>query len=336
MAPVSNVEFHFFGNGKGESTILKTPLGWGVVDSFTYQGRIPTLDFLKSRGVTKLHFLALTHPHEDHFAGMDEIVEYFSSLDGIQEFWRYPGIDAKHLFPLLEMRSKSVPEPRRSRQLAAVGGLKKTFLLLGELIKGKKTELKTAVLGMELLRSEAHDLEIRAISPPGSMSAEAEQVLADAISSKTSRVKAPDWDLNKLSFALQVRESGIEAVLGGDTPAASWEDCISSSSWRRCEARVLKCPHHGSTKDNKDSILDQLHSHGSGLAVLTRYSPSRLPRASALNNLPNRFARVLVLGEEVLKPSKPGAVRLKREFTVERLSVRLDEQDYPSLLKVPG
>lgn len=132
---------HFLGDGKGESIALDTPLGWGVVDCFSYQGRVPVLEFLRNKGVTNLRFLALTHPHEDHFLGMDKLAEYFLAKDGIQEFWRFPALDACRLFPLLKARSQSTPEPFRSLHLQSLDSLQRTFQMLIEPIKAKRTEL---------------------------------------------------------------------------------------------------------------------------------------------------------------------------------------------------
>ena len=84
------LEVHLLGGGKGESVVLKLPDGqWGVVDcysgSVTNPDANPTTQFLRSRGVTTLLFVCLTHPHDDHFLGMVKLIEEFRP----REFWRF-------------------------------------------------------------------------------------------------------------------------------------------------------------------------------------------------------------------------------------------------------
>ena len=78
---------HVFGGGRGESIVIELPTGEvGVIDSFgTHHTGPPTLDFLRARypTLTKLKFVALTHPHADHCMGMFHYFEKF----GVEEFW---------------------------------------------------------------------------------------------------------------------------------------------------------------------------------------------------------------------------------------------------------
>ena len=65
-----------FGPGFGESIVIYIPyLGWGIIDSCLYKVKgntiNPALEYLKSENVTHLSFLILTHPHRDHFQGLN-------------------------------------------------------------------------------------------------------------------------------------------------------------------------------------------------------------------------------------------------------------------------
>src|SRR4051812_33928138 len=99
----SRLTVHVLGAAKGESIILHLPSGqWGVVDC--YAGSVanpqtnPTFQFLKSQGVTELEFLCLTHPHDDHYRGMSQLLESFS----IRSFWRFSGLGGSHFLRLVE------------------------------------------------------------------------------------------------------------------------------------------------------------------------------------------------------------------------------------------
>ena len=59
----------------GGEHLLRLPEGgWGVVDccasSNSDESKNSTLEFLRSRSITDLEFLCLTHPHADHYKGM--------------------------------------------------------------------------------------------------------------------------------------------------------------------------------------------------------------------------------------------------------------------------
>ena len=80
--PAPNVvEVSLFGPGKGESVVVH--LGahrWIVVDSCRDQrsGEVPALEYLRGIGVdlaTEVLAVVATHAHDDHFAGISDIVE---------------------------------------------------------------------------------------------------------------------------------------------------------------------------------------------------------------------------------------------------------------------
>ena len=94
---------HVLGAGKGESIVLRLPDGrWGVVDC--YAGSVadpltnPTLQFLSEQGATELEFLCLTHPHDDHFRGMSQLLETFP----VRYFWHFNGLSGRDFFKLVE------------------------------------------------------------------------------------------------------------------------------------------------------------------------------------------------------------------------------------------
>jgi beta-lactamase superfamily II metal-dependent hydrolase len=101
------LKIHFLNVGHGDCSILEIISGnktiWGVVDSNrpSHWDEVPALKFLKDRTVKKLDFLCLTHPDYDHFSGMIEILDYFSSGDrSIGQFWD-SGSNIEKYFKLL-------------------------------------------------------------------------------------------------------------------------------------------------------------------------------------------------------------------------------------------
>src|SRR3990167_7972796 len=76
-------EITCFGNGFGESIVLHIPdVGWGIVDSCIStkdnNDYVLPLEYLVNvfdcGDYPPLSFLILTHPHKDHYMGMDKLI----------------------------------------------------------------------------------------------------------------------------------------------------------------------------------------------------------------------------------------------------------------------
>ena len=75
------LELYFFNVGHGDSIAIKFPNNtWGVIDCNrnTNETTPHVLTFLLNKKVGNLCFLCITHPHEDHFKGIDKIIEQYS------------------------------------------------------------------------------------------------------------------------------------------------------------------------------------------------------------------------------------------------------------------
>jgi len=93
------IKIHVLNAWAGDSILIEFGDGiWGIVVSnrISKDAPIPALEFLKKenrRGnLKKIIFVALTHPHLDHFRGMPEIFAHFK--EQIDEFWDF-GRDAR-------------------------------------------------------------------------------------------------------------------------------------------------------------------------------------------------------------------------------------------------
>src|SRR5688500_14036107 len=98
---------HVIGEGFGESIVLEMPGGKvGVIDCFCRRLKArsaperlaanPTLRLLRGRlRATRLAFVALTHPHEDHGRGLSHLLEDYSNR--IDEVWMFVGFELVYL-----------------------------------------------------------------------------------------------------------------------------------------------------------------------------------------------------------------------------------------------
>ena len=78
---MSWLEIHVFGaRPMGEGIIIKLPdNSYAVVDCCRRgpAGSInPMVEFLERRGVKELEFACLTHPHEDHYVGLLDVLQF--------------------------------------------------------------------------------------------------------------------------------------------------------------------------------------------------------------------------------------------------------------------
>ena len=48
----------------------------GLIDCKNAFRTNPTINFIKALNLTKIDFILLTHPHQDHFSGFSELLDY--------------------------------------------------------------------------------------------------------------------------------------------------------------------------------------------------------------------------------------------------------------------
>jgi len=68
--------YTFFAVDKGNMTLIAFPNGVSmVVDCRRSETRPSPLEYLKQKGIRRLDFLVITHPHRDHLSGIEEMCE---------------------------------------------------------------------------------------------------------------------------------------------------------------------------------------------------------------------------------------------------------------------
>jgi len=319
------VKIHIFGDSVGESILLESPDGWGMIDCFKYKDTVPPLEFLSSKNVSCLRFLCLTHPHKDHYEGMDKVVDHFLDLEGLDAFWRYPTLSAKEFFAASDFKMSLLRGQTKMELEKAIDGLKRAFDRLSESIKKGRTELRRPDIATRLFTTEtdSEPLLIDSLAPTGAVALQAEQNLVEWWQKREAQNLRPYFNLNKLSLALRVSWAGYNLVLGGDTPSPSWSSSFRSEMFpKKLNCVAYKASHHGSKKDNSKRILTKLTSTGE-VSVVTRYSKSALPREEGLASLRQRFSRLIVLGRANLDQTDHSVKREPR-YSVQRVALELD------------
>lgn len=76
-AESADAEVDFIDVGQGDSTLVCSDGKYMLIDTGDRDGENTLINHLKERGVKKLDYLVLTHPHADHIGEAAEIVEGF-------------------------------------------------------------------------------------------------------------------------------------------------------------------------------------------------------------------------------------------------------------------
>lgn len=92
MAGRNLLGLHVIGEGIGECIILELPnAAPAIIDCGNLEVAAYAVNFIKKDlGWDEVSFIAITHPHLDHFNGLSRILDAFSNrCDGL---WVFPGV----------------------------------------------------------------------------------------------------------------------------------------------------------------------------------------------------------------------------------------------------
>lgn len=91
--------------GQGDSTLIVTEKGKLIlIDTGLEKGRLQVYESLLSLGVKKIDYLVLSHPHDDHYGGIEKLLSYIK----IGEFLYYEGNYSAHSEAFLNRTIKAL------------------------------------------------------------------------------------------------------------------------------------------------------------------------------------------------------------------------------------
>lgn len=290
------LELHVLGGRQGESCVLRLPGGkWGVVDCYTSTPSRPeanpTVALLRHEGVTSLEFVCLTHPHGDHFLGMDQLLNEFPP----RMFWYPPFFGEKvRLAQLLKtLHINAIRSNHDSRRCVA----NELMALVQTYRTNKSIVRKPAVIGTQLYPlplGSLEDVSIFSVAPSGrrmeAYQSELDRCLDDdRIPQKFLKYSAH----NIISIALQICFGQTRIMLGGDVECHGWKDSLAEFGENRVSSHLVKASHHGSSTGFCDGLW-RAFSHGGHLplAVVTPYFAQRLPSQAGLAHIYSHSRRV--------------------------------------------
>ena len=275
---------------QGDSIVIQYegPSGkvFAVIDSNRIQGNPPAaLTKLQELGAESLSFLALTHPHADHYSGLSDIISFYK--DKINTFYCFPlgahlSDDRLKKFASihLELIEKADPTVKgKIVELIKILSLVKIHIGMKQWEEPPGCFTRIAPHGFE-------GVEIYMLLPPARIKGpHFEMIQRGNLDEITT-----DKNINHLSLAFCLRYKGKEIILGGDGSADIWmeQKRFCERSGIQVDAHAVKLPHHGSDKDNSDVVLRHLFgNHDDDLAVISANGNTH-PAASTLVRLGKR------------------------------------------------
>ncbi len=309
LPKLNELEICVFGPGYGESVVLHIPrVGWGVIDSCVarIEETIAVLPFeylseLLTPQYPKLAFVILTHPHEDHYKGLEKLLKDYPG--GIERVCRYAGDGIRELKTYITRQRKA------SRDV--LPGLSEVFRAMETATESgaqlRRLNEMTIVFEKERVEVEGYgttDIRMIALSPSAESIQKYVEILLQAVPLIGKPVKPlKDKYHNLISVALHLKIGALQVVIGSDLEKGSdcktgWDCVVHNRDCPDLWGNLVKISHHGS-EDGFNSLAWKAHtSKGKPIAILTPFCRGNviLPKDGNLENFRELCQKVGITG----------------------------------------
>lgn len=248
--------------GQGDSIILEWKDGEkekvGIIDCNKKSKNNPVRDHIREAGYKEIEFVILSHPHSDHYSGMNELLFFFEENKIVvnkfghtlfilgQDFYRY--------LNWAEINSAAMKELQEL--ITNVGNLRQLGVI-------KKIEFISENWTQEL----SVDVLLKCLSPSQD---EAERYMSIVKMEPEKNKKAASASANHLSTMFSLVRGDNYYLLTADTEATSLERLLNEMQHKEFEQKALQVgqlPHHGSSKNSYDPFWERLKKHDERHAV---------------------------------------------------------------------
>lgn len=305
------IEITLFGPDYGESAILKLPdTGWFVIDSCRFaigsSKVIPSLEYLKAHNANYIEAIILTHPHEDHYLGLAEIIKEYKgriryvcryAAEGLREFKNY--LVQQHIARL-----------RNAHELANV------FKAFEE---AKNSGAWPKHLGelTPIINNPSTSVQVIALTPSGESVKRYTDNLYKAIVKVGQYVQpVPDQLHNLIASAIWISVGSVRIILGSDLEKGmdnltGWYGVLANPNKPNLSVNVIKVAHHGSYSAFCKEAWDEHKANNLPIAILTPYvkGSNFLPKDADIKRLNEVASKVGVTSK--IKYSNPKRVYSK-------------------------
>ncbi len=265
--------------GHGDTIAIKFPNNqWGVIDCNRNAGETEPniLKFLTGVGVKELEFVCITHPHDDHFKGIDRLIEHYR--DTIKAVWLYG----------IRIGSKA----EQNENLSLYKALK-----ICANIKRQRQENIVKVLKRGQVFS-IDEVEINILNPT-------DKILEDLSLSSYDT----DQPYNNSSVIMHLKYKDRIILLGADATVDNWNEVIDVftdlKQKNKLLSNVLKVSHHGSIDNNTKPILTDITRKDDNISIISTDGGKRyksLPSQDVIDFLSSkRKTKVYKTSDLILK-----------------------------------
>lgn len=317
--PESLLGIHVLGGVQGESVVVSMPGDrWGVVDCYT--SRLdspelnPTVHFLRANSVSKLEFLCLTHPHDDHYRGMTHVLDAFP----VDCFWQFPVLPHPVMRQLIDHDLWDAEESQDRERQETAQELVNIFGRVNALGKSKKIRRELLNIGQQMYDSDG--VRIVAVAPSGDQTFRYVDRLCKCFNPDgTVKERLQISAHNMISAALVVEFGATRILLGGDVETNGWQDSLSRFG-EYLAVHAAKVSHHGSTNGYCEGLWSALSRRGKPISVIAPFRRFGLPKRAALEHIAAHSQKVLttsmagIRDSELPIPLSPLAPPRSREF----------------------
>jgi len=281
------LDLYLFGSTKGESVVLRFPgEKWAVIDCYATSLKNPktnaTHALLKSKSVTHLEFVCLTHPHDDHFRGLSQVLRDFD----VDRFWGFGGLTPpdfdllKRFFDADARTSKSPDTKEKAKELSQIF----------EILKSKGIDHRVVTPTRQIYPysiDESSNVKIWGLAPSDRHVTQYRTCLLKSMLNKGREFRSalPEADHNLVSSAFLLEFGRTRLLLGGDVEKEGWQVVLDERPSQNLSASLVKVPHHGSNNGYCRGLWDSLAAAGKPIAVLTPYVSQGLPKSDALDHI---------------------------------------------------
>lgn len=266
------LKVHFLNVGKGSSAVVEYTNGtekyFGVVDSNARVNTTPkAVTKLRALGAQELSFLCLTHPHDDHYSGMFEIISQFPR---IRTFYSSDMGDLLANRERMKRLKKSLQALRDKSDATVRHATHELMQILHWADKnhaaGKIDWIPCSGEENGLAPYGFSGVQVMSIAPPRRAKG---NIVAQIDRGDITVFGKPD--LNEISMALQFEFAGTRIVLGGDATVNNWDIRRKYEANKNISvsAHAVNLPHHGSKYDCTTDVLNQLFAATGYRAAIT-------------------------------------------------------------------
>lgn len=228
----------------------------GEFEQFPF--RIPSVEYIKQIGLSKIDLLILTHIHEDHVGGLEAVLNEIP----VGEI-RLP------YDPLLFSKGQLLtPDPMAKPSVHLFAAALDTTVRILELAKRQGIPVKVIRIGDCL--SLPHGIELNVLAPSTEEIRKYESLLAEAFAEGDAAEALLELDrtANDSSLLIKLCKEDIGLLLAADHCPDKWNPKLFSTLEN---VNVLKLPHHGQI----DSVSEEIYCNIPLTHVITTASSDR-------------------------------------------------------------